>query len=133
MAASTVISNARPSHRTARVSQDGAFQGGLALDWANGQLITLTGTSQQSTAFDTANDRIVMVSVGGASTVVGGWISVGTNPSAGSGVTPSAGAQWVSQNAPPVPVYVPAGMLIAGLQGANAGSLSMIPALLAGN
>lgn len=133
MAVSTVISNPRPSHRTARVSQDGAFQGTLALDWANGQILTLTGTSQQSAAFDATNDRIVMVSVGGASTVVGGWIMVGTAPSAGTGVTPSTGAQWISQNAPPVAVYVPAGMLIAGLQGANAGSLSMIPALLAGN
>jgi hypothetical protein len=127
MALSTVISNARPAHRTARVAQDGAFQGALALDWANGQSIALSASSQQSTAFDATNDRIVMVSVGGASTVQGAWITVAAVPVAAAG----AGSMWVSSAGPPVPVYVPAGMLIAGLQGATGGTLSLIPALLA--
>lgn len=128
MAVSTVISGGRPSHRTAKVSADG-FQGTVAKDFANGQAIALSASSQQSTAFDATNDRIVMVSVGGASTVLGAWISVGTNPTASAG----AGSEWISQSAPPVPVYVPAGMVIAGLQGATGGTLAMIPALLAGS
>lgn len=101
----------------------------MALDWANGQAIALGAGSQQSAAFDTVNDRIVAVSVGGASTVVGCWIAVGTNPTASAG----AGSMWVAQAGGPVSVYVPAGMLIAGIQGATAGTLSMIPALLAGS
>jgi hypothetical protein len=130
MAASTVISSPRPSHRTARVSQDGAFQGALALDFANGQAVTLSGTSAPVTnAFDASNDRIVMCSVGGASTVVGCWITVDTIPVA----TAGAGSMWIPQGGPPVPVYVPANMKIAGIQGAAGGTLSMIPALLAGN
>lgn len=128
MATPTVVSNARTTHRAAKVSAD-AHQGTLALDWANGQSILLTGSSQQSTVFDAANDRVVFCSVGGASTVGGCWISVGTNPSA----SPAAGSQWISQTAEPVPVYVPAGMVIAGRQGQTAGFLSMIPALIAGN
>lgn len=126
MATSTVISGARTSHRAARTDLD-AFQGTLALDWANGQAVSLSGTSAQSNVFDSKNDRIVFASVGGASTVVGCWISVGTNPTASAG----AGSMWVSQDGPPVPIYVPAGMLVAGLQGASAGTLSLIPALIA--
>lgn len=127
MALSTVISSARPRHRAARLSME-SFQGTLALDWANGQAIaTLTGSSQNSAAFDTANDRVVFCSVGGAATVTGAWISVGTSPTA----TAGAGSMWVPQQNEPVPVYVPAGMLIAAIQGVGGGTLSMIPALLA--
>lgn len=128
MATSTVISGARPTHRVARVSSEG-FQGCLALDWANGQAVTLSGTHAESAAFDALNDRVVMVSVGGASTVGGAWITVGTAPVA----TAGAGSMWVPQSNEAVPVYVPAGMLISGLQGQTAGTLSMIPALLATN
>lgn len=130
MAVSTAISGARSQHRTARVNLDGAFQGALAVDWANGQAIALSGSSQATTnVFDAANDLIVMCSVGGASTVVGCWINVAVTPTA----TAGAGSMWIAENAAPVPVYVPAGMKIAGLQGATGGTLSMIPALLAGN
>jgi hypothetical protein len=129
MALSTVMSGPRPMHRSAKLGPDG-HPAGLALDWANGQAIALTGASQQSLAFDTVNDRLVMASVGGASTVGGCWIAVGVNPTA-SGTL--AGSQWVSQSAPPVPIYVPAGMLIAGVQGQTGGTLSMIPALLSGS
>lgn len=129
MAAATVIAAGRSQHRAARLATD-AFQGALALDWANGQaIVTLSGSSQQSSVFDTINDRIVYVSVGGASSVVGCWIAVGTNPIAAA----SAGSMWVAQAAGPVPIYVPVGMKIAGLQGATAGTLSMVPALIAGN
>lgn len=128
MALSTVVSNGRPQHRGAKLGPD-AHQGALALDWANGLAMALTAVSAQSAAFDTANDRVVMVSVGGASTVVGCWINVGVAPTASAG----AGSQWISQSAAPVPVYVPAGMLIAGVQGATGGTLSMIPALLTGS
>jgi hypothetical protein len=128
MALSTVVSSGRPQHRGAKLGPD-AHQGALALDWLNGQAMALTGVTASSSAFDAANDRVVLVSVGGASTVVGCWINVGTSPSASAG----AGSQWISQNAPPVPVYVPAGMLIAGVQGATGGTLSMIPALLTGS
>jgi len=89
--------------------------------------MTLSGSSGQSTAFDATNDRIVACSVGGASTVGGCWVTVGTNPTAAA----SAGSMWIGQSSGPVPVYVPAGMLIAGVQGQTAGTLSMIPALLA--
>jgi hypothetical protein len=125
MALSTAVSAVRPPHRTARLG-DNAYGGALALDWANGQALTLGASSVQSTAFDTANDRIVMVSVGGGSGVVGAWIAVGANPTA----TAGAGNMWIPQQNGPVPVYVPAGMLIAGLQGATAGTLSLIPALI---
>jgi len=127
MAASTVISGPRPSARTARVGFGDAFQGTLALDWNNGLAVTLGVSSVQSAVVDANNDRIVMASVGGASTVIGGWIAVGTNPTASAG----AGSMWISQTSPPVPVYVPAGMRVAGLQGAAAGTLSLIPALIA--
>ena len=127
MVASTVVSGARPNHRTARVSSD-SLQAAVALDWANGQAIALGAGSQQSAAFDANNDRVVDVSVGGASTVVGCWINVGTNPTASAG----AGSKWIAQAGGPVSVYVPAGMLIAGIQGATGGTLSMIPALLSG-
>jgi hypothetical protein len=127
MATPTAISNRTPLHRTAVVGPNG-FAGGLALDWANGQALALTGVSAASAAFDATNDRIVMVSVGGASSVGGCWISVGPAPVAAAG----AGSQWIAQSAGPVPVYVPAGMLIAGVQGATGGTLSMIPALIAG-
>ena len=125
MAVSTAISSFRPRHRAARLSVE-SFQGCLALDWANGAAITLTGSSQQSAAFDASNDRIVWCSVGGASTVGGCWIAVGTSPTASAG----AGSMWLPQGEP-LPVYVPAGMLIAGIQGQTGGVLSMIPALIA--
>ncbi len=127
MALSTVVSGPRPQHRTARLGDNP--HPALALDWANGLAIALGAGSAQSAAFDTVNDRVVLVSVGGASTVVGCWISVGANPTASAG----AGSMWISQAAEPTPVYVPAGMLIAGVQGATGGTLSMIPALLTGN
>ena len=98
----------------------------MALDWANGQAIALGAGSAQSAAFDATNDRVVICSVGGASTVVGAWIAVGTNPIASAG----AGSMWIPQQTP-VPVYVTAGLLIAGIQGAAGGTLSMVPALLA--
>ena len=128
MALSTVVSNARPQHRAARISEDG-FPGALALDWANGQVIALGAGNVQSSAFDATNDRIVFCSVGGASTVVGCWVTVGTAPVASVG----AGSMWVGQSGGPLPVYVPAGMLIGAVQGATAGTLSMIPALLTGS
>lgn len=104
-----------------------SFQGCVALDWANGQAIaTLTGSSQNSVAFDAINDRVVLVSVGGGSAVGGAWISVGTSPIASAG----AGSMWIPQQNEPVPIYVPAGMLIAAIQGQTGGTLSMIPALL---
>ncbi len=127
MAASTVISGARTGHRAARISMDG-FQGALALDWANGEAIALSGVSQQSAVFDANNDLIVALSVGGASTVGGCWVSVGTNPTA----TAGAGSMWIGQSGGQAYVYVPKGMLIAAIQGATGGTLSMIPALLAG-
>lgn len=126
MAASTAVSSQRPPHTSARLG-DNAHQM-PALDWANGQAIALGAVSVQSVAFDANNDRLVYVSVGGASTVVGAWISVGVNPTA----TAGAGSLWIPQGNGPVPIYVPAGMLIAGIQGAAAGTLSMIPALIAG-
>jgi hypothetical protein len=129
MAVSTVIAGSRPQHLIARAGDSPSPGRGLALDWANGQAIALSGASAQSTAFDTVYARTVMVSVGGASTVGGCWISVGTNPTASGTV---AGSQWISQSAEPVPVYVGPGMLIAGVQGGTAGTLSMIPALLSG-
>ena len=59
-----------------------AFQGCVALDFANGQAIALSGSNQQSAAFDASNDRVVMCSVGGASTVVGVALRCGfANPS----------------------------------------------------
>jgi hypothetical protein len=129
MAASTVIAPGRTQHRAARLAHD-AFQGALALDWANGQAIApISGTSQQSSVFDASNDRIVYVSVGGAATVLGAWIAVGSDPTA----AVAAGSMWIAQQAAPVPVYVPKGMKIAGLQGGAAGTLSMVPALVAGN
>jgi len=124
MALSTPISGSRPRLRSARVPHE-AFQGCVALDWANGQALVLTGTSGQSTAFDAVNDRIVLCSVGGASTVGGCWVAVGTNPIASAG----AGSMWISQQKG-VAVYVPAGMLIAGVQGQTGGTLSLIPALI---
>jgi hypothetical protein len=126
VALSTVISGGRPSHRTARAALE-SFQGALALDWANGQAIACSASSQQSTAFDATNDRIVMCSVGGASSAGGCWISVGTNPTASAG----AGSMWIAQASAPTPVYVPAAALIAAVQGQTSGTLSMIPALLA--
>lgn len=128
MAASTAISGMRPGHRTARISGDG-FPGALALDWANGQAIALSVFSQTSAVFDAAADRVVLVSVGGASTVVGCWISVGSAPTASAG----AGSMWVAQASDAMAIYVPAGMVIAGLQGTTGGTLSMVPALLAGD
>lgn len=128
MADSTVISAARPQHRTARISGAG-FQGALALDWANGQAFALGAGSAKSTVFDANNDRVVSVSVGGASTVVGAWITVGANPVAAA----AAGSMWIGQSGGEVNIYVPAGMLIAAVQGATGGTLSMIPALLAGS
>src|SRR5712664_3195709 len=122
---STAVSNLAARHRAASLANGDQYQGALALDWANGQAISLSGSSQQSAAFDTTFDRVVLCSVGGASTVVGCWIAVGTNPVASAG----AGSMWIAQSALPTPVYVPAGMLIAGLQGATAGTLSVIPAL----
>lgn len=128
MAVSTAVSGARPQHRAASLSGL-PMTSGLALDWANGQAIALTGVSAQSAAFDTKNDRVVYVSVGGGSTVGGCWISVGPNPTAAA----AAGAMWISQGGEPFPLYVPAGMLIAAVQGASAGVLTMLPALLTGN
>lgn len=128
MATPTAISNARPIHRAARLG-DAAFPGTLALDWANGQAVSLSGSSAQSAVFDSANDRIVYASVGGASTVLGCWITVGANPTAAA----SAGSMWLAQGAGPVPIYVPAGLLVAALQGATAGTLSLVPALVTGN
>jgi hypothetical protein len=128
MATPTPINGGRTQHRAARLATD-AFQGALALDWANGQAISLSGSSQQSDVFDTVNDRIVYVSVGGAATVLGTWIAVGPSPTAAA----SAGALWIAQGSGPVPIYVPAGMVIAALQGGSAGVLSMVAALVAGN
>jgi hypothetical protein len=125
MATPTAVAAARPAHRTARLA-DNAFTGALALDWANAQALALGSASVQSATFDPVNDRIVMVSVGGASTVLGAWIAVGANPTAAA----AAGSMWIAQGAAPVPVYVPAGMLVAGLQGATAGTLALVPALL---
>lgn len=126
MAASTAVSGARPKHRTARLGDNG-FPHALALDWANGQAIALSGASAQSAVFDAANDRVVMVSVYSANAVAGeALIAVGLNPTATNG----AGSMAVSA---PVAIYVPAGMLIAGLQGPSGSTLLMIPALLAGD
>jgi hypothetical protein len=129
MATPTVIAGGRTNHRAARVTAD-AYQGALALDWANAQAIaTLSGSSQASAVFDATNDRIVYVSVGGAASVVGCWISVGAAPTASA----AAGSMWIAQGAAPVPIFVPYNNKIAGLQGATAGTLSMIPALIASN
>src|SRR6266702_3788070 len=131
MAVSTAIPGPRAKHRAALVG-DNAFQGAVALDWANGQVIALTGSSQQSTVFDSVLDRIVMVAVGGASTVGGGFITVGPAATATASAT-AAGSEWIAQAANPQPIYVPAGMVIAGIQGQTGGTLSMIPALASGS
>lgn len=129
MAAATVISGRSTPHHSAQLSRD-SFPGALALDWANGQAIApISGTSQQSAVFSTVWDRVVYCSVGGASTVVGCWITVGTDPTA----AVAAGSLWIPATAPPVPIYVPAGMKIAAIQGATAGTLTMVPALIKGN
>jgi hypothetical protein len=125
MATPTVISGTRPRVRTAHASLE-TYAGSVALDWANAQAISLSGSSVQSSAFDASNDRIVLCSVGGASTVGGCWIAVGTSPVAAA----AAGSMWLSQNSNPQPVYVPAGDLIAALQGQTGGTLSMVPALI---
>jgi hypothetical protein len=125
MALSTVVSGIRPRHRTARVAAE-SYQGMLALDWANGQAISLAAGNAQSSVFDTSNDRIVMCSVGGASTVGGCWITVAVNPTA----TAGAGSMWIPQSEP-VPIYVPAGMKVGAIQGQTGGTLALIPALLA--
>jgi hypothetical protein len=96
-----------------------SFQGTLALDWANGQVISPAGSSVQSAAFDANNDRIVYVST--TATV---WITVGTNPTA---ATAGAGNMVLLATQPAQPIYVPAGMLIAAI---GTASVSMIPALI---
>ena len=116
MAASTAVSNLRTRHRAAWVG-DNAFQGALALDWANGQVISPAGSSVQSSAFDTANDRIVYVST--TATI---WVTVAPNPTA---VTAGAGNMVILSTMPPTPIYVPAGMLVAAI---GTASVSLIPA-----
>lgn len=126
MAVSTAVSNPRPHHRSARLG-DNAHHA-LALDWANGQSIALSGSSQQSDVFDDVNDCIVMLSVGAASAVLGeAFISVGANPTASATV---AGSLAISA---PIEIYVPAGMVIAAIQGSSGTTLFMIPALFTGN
>ena len=121
MAVSTLISNARPRHRAARLPVE-AFQGALALDWANGQVVTPGGSSAQSTAFDANNDRIVFVATSAATA----WVTVAANPTASTG---AAGNMPILTTQPAQPIYVPAGMLIAAI--AASGNISMIPALIA--
>lgn len=124
MATPTVISGPRPQHKTAR-GGDNAIDGAMALDWANGQAVSVGGGSLQSAAFDTKFDRLVMVSTDGNC-----WIAVGANPTASAG----AGSMYVSASAQPFPVYVPAGDLVAVIQdGAATGKCSLIPALLSGS
>jgi hypothetical protein len=117
VAASTAVSNARPRHRAPWVG-DNAYQGALALDWANGQVIAPAGSSVQSSAFDTVNDRVVFVST--TATI---WLTVAVNPTA---ATAGAGNMVILSTMPPTPIYVPAGMLIAAI---GTASVSLIPAL----
>ena len=120
MAAPIVVAGARPQHRSARLG-DNAYHGTVCLDFPNGVVITTgAGTSAASLVFDTANDRIVMVS-----TDVLAWITVGVSPVA---VTAGAGNMVIQPSMPAQPLYVPAGMAIAAI-GATA-HVSCIPALL---
>jgi hypothetical protein len=120
MATPTATAAVRPAHRTARVAEN-AFSAALALDFANGQVITTgAGSSAASTVFDATNDRVVMVS-----TDVLAWITVGVSPVA---VTAGAGNLVIPAAVVAQPIYVPAGMAIAAI-GATA-HVSCIPALL---
>lgn len=123
MATPTTCSAARPQIRTAR-GGDNPTPFGPALDWANGQVVAVGAASVASAAFDTTNDRIVMVGV--TSTT---WITVGTAPVA----TKGAGSIPINAGALPTPVYVPTGMAIAVLQDSAGGNAGMVPALLTGN
>jgi hypothetical protein len=123
MATSTVISNARTGHRTARIALNG-YHGTLALDWANGISLTFTSSTAISTGvIDASNDRIVFVTPGPAT---GCFITVGTSPTAST--TAAAGNLFIGVGSMPVPVYVPAGMAISAAGGIN---LMAIPALIA--
>ena len=124
MATSTVISNARTGHRTARVAING-FQGTLALDWANGVTLTLAGstTAISTGVIDASNDRIVYITPGPATGV---YITVGLSPTATSG----AGSLLFPALEVPSPIYVPAGLAISAL-GLGATNFQAIPALIA--
>jgi len=124
MAASTVISNARTGHRTARIAPNG-FQGTLALDWANGLLVTAGSTTSISTGvIDASNDRVVFCTT----PTTGVYITIAATPTAGS----VAGNLFLAPNTAPQPIYVPAGLAIAALSGGvTPATLLVIPALIA--
>jgi hypothetical protein len=124
VAVSTVISNARAGHRTARIALNG-YPGTLALDWANGQTTLISTTALSTTAFDASNDRIVFVTAGPATCC---WITVAVTPTASSS---AAGSMLVPAAQAPLPVYVPAGMAIGVIGTGGTNSLQSIPALLA--
>ena len=118
MATATAISNARPPLRVP-VNFQGYPVPVPALDWANGQAVTVGSSSTQSSAFDTANDRIVEACANADT-----WISVGTNPTAAK----SAGSQFLGKGNVRY-VYVPANNLIAVLQDSTGGVCGLVPAL----
>jgi hypothetical protein len=117
MAASTTVGGIRPFHRAARLG-DNAFSDALALDWANGQVLSPSGSSVQSTAFYANTDCVVYIST--TATI---WITVGSNPTASTG---AAGNMVILSTMPPTAIYVAAGLLVAAI---GTASVSLIPAL----
>lgn len=120
---STQISG-RPQHRAPRLG-DNPMPDCLALDWVNGQAFDTTASSQASTVFDASNDRCVLVSCSGGAFITVGPVGT-TVPGSGAGTL----------NIPisaVVPIYVPAGYIIAAIQGASGALLTMVPALLTGS
>ena len=121
MAASTKLSLVRTQHRTAKAGPD-PLHLCVALDWANGQAITIGAASAAGNVFDAKNDLIVMVSANAAC-----WITVAVAPVAAK----AAGSMSIPASGQPVPIYVPAGMTIAVIQDSSSGIMSAVPALVA--
>lgn len=129
MALSTVVSGARPQHRAAMLGNGSPYPGALALDWANAVFSTVSASSKVSGVFDSNNDRIVYVAVGG-STAVNACIAIQVE------VSPVAlqGASFFLPTGAVVPFYIPAGMQIAFIQQVGIShNIFMVPALLTGN
>jgi len=120
MATPTTISGTRPQVRTAvTVSlQDVPV---IALDWANGQVVAIAGTSAASAIFDATNDRIVE-----ACSSTDCWITIAASPTA----AVAAGSTFLAAGSLRY-IYVPANGKVAAIQSTAAGSIALIPALIA--